>query len=68
MKPQPRTLWIDLKVKRGGFDGFLFLAGEFSQTIGEGIGNAEFHNLLLYVKNFHDFIAEVVDDLDGDAA
>jgi hypothetical protein len=26
------------------------------------------HNLLLYIKNFHDFIAEVIDDLNSDAA
>jgi hypothetical protein len=45
MKPQSGTHRIDLKVKCSGFDGFLFLASEFSQTIGEGVGDAEFHIL-----------------------
>jgi hypothetical protein len=32
-----------LQVKGGGFDGFLFLAGQLGEAVGEGVRDAEFH-------------------------
>jgi len=35
---------IQLQVKRCGFDGFLFLASQLSEAVGEGVCDAKFHS------------------------
>ena len=34
---------IDLQIERGGLHGFLLVAGEASEAVGEGVGDAEIH-------------------------
>ena len=43
---QARTGWAQLQVKSGGFDGFLFLAGQLGKAVGEGVRDAKFHKRL----------------------
>ena len=40
---QARARGIDLHIKGGRLDRFLFVTAQSSKTIGEGVGNAEFH-------------------------
>ena len=40
---QSRARGIHLHVKGGRLDRFLFVTVQSSKTIGEGVGNAEFH-------------------------
>ena len=40
---QTRARGIDLHIKGGRLDRFLFVTAQSSKTIGEGVGNAEFH-------------------------
>jgi len=34
---------VHLEIERSGLDGFLFVAGEAREAVGECIGDAEFH-------------------------
>ena len=43
MKIHARIGGIDLKVEGRGFNGFLLVAGEFGEAVGEGFGYAEVH-------------------------
>jgi len=43
MKPHPWRDWVELEIECGGFNGFLFLSGQFAEAVGKGIGDAEFH-------------------------
>ena len=52
---------IELKVKSGGLDRFLFVAGKPGEAVCECVGNAKFHSLL-HPEYLHDFIAKVVDE------
>jgi hypothetical protein len=45
MEMEARTRRIELQVERRRFDRFLLHAGEPSETVGEGVGDAEFHVL-----------------------
>jgi hypothetical protein len=33
---------VHLEIERGGLDGFLFVAGEAREAVGESVGDAEF--------------------------
>ena len=43
VKFHARALRVHLQVKGRGLYGLLLLAGEPSETVGEGVGNTEFH-------------------------
>ena len=43
MEPQTRASRVELEVKCGGLSSLLLLAGQPSEAVSEGIGNAEFH-------------------------
>jgi len=38
---------LQLQVKGGGFDGFLFLSSQLREAVGEGIRDAEFHRFIV---------------------
>ena len=39
----PGLAGFDLQVKGGRLDGLLLLAGQSGEAVGEGVGDAEFH-------------------------
>lgn len=45
MKTHAGTGRIELEVECCSFDGFLFVAGEFDETVCEGVGDAEVHQI-----------------------
>ncbi len=43
VEAQPRTCRIHLQVEGRRFDGFLLVASEAGEAVGERVGDAEFH-------------------------
>lgn len=59
MKPQARTGWIQLQVKSSGLDGFLFLAGQLGEAVGEGVRDSKFHLCQGLTASLSCFLAEL---------